>query len=1057
MRNFVGTVSAVALLAFAAAAPLSAQGVTGAAVRGSITDDAGQAVVGAVVTLVNTSTGQRYETRSTGNGAFNFESAAVGGPYTLSVRSIGLQPVGQTEIMLSLGQTVRLPIKMVRGAIQLEAITVTGQTLQNPLMSSSHTGAASIVTSDKLAGLPSLSRNFTDFIATVPQVVGTSIGGQNNRFNNIQIDGGVNNDLFGLAGSGTPGGQANAKPISLEAVREYQVLIAPFDVRQGGFTGGLVNVVTKSGTNAFHGSLFTFYQDEALVGVDTTAKFCVAGDTLCVSRSKIAKFMNNQYGFSFGGQIVRDKMHFFISGDFQDRSTPFGGVTIGTDTTGGKDSLGIGIRLVTAQAIATAAQARLGIDPGNFDRPNLNNPDRNVFVKITSQVGSSGQVELSTNYVKASNAILARTAVVNQSSLSSTGYQLSNSGYKQANTTSTTRAKWTTSIGGASNELLIGYSRIRDARETPSNLPLIFIGGDRAGTYISVGAEPSSQANLLNQDIVEVTDNITKSMGQHRVTIGTHNEFFQFHNVFQQGKTGIWTFANLAAFNANTPNRFVRTVPVNATLRPEGATADFKVRQVGGYVQDQWTPTDGLTITGGVRADVPLVDKPVQNTNLQTLLGIDNSAFPSGNPLFSPRVGFNYDVGGGRTVVRGGAGLFAGRPPYVWLSNAFVNTGLEQATLTCTGATVPAFTFDPANQPTTCGAGATPPTPGIVYFDKDFKFPQNLRAAFGLDQRLFAGFVGTVDFVYTKWVNSLNITDVNLNGPVSAAAGEGGRTMYGTISTTANTTTPSRKTTAVAEVLRHSNSNDDRSWSLTFQVQRQVGRVRLNAGYTRSKTEDLISLTSSVANSNYTFAPVDGNLISRNLRLSSFDVPEKITASGTFLIPLIEVSVGLFYVGRSGGTITYMVSNDANADGKGGNDIVYVPSSQTDITLNTPAQWATLDAFIASQPCLNSQRGKVMERGTCRQPWSNTLDGRVTKRIGTIRGQALEIIADFINFPVFKRRQTGGGFEGINMLTLARWDAANNRGVYNLALPTVNQNQVNTSRWRVQLGAKYTF
>ncbi len=1044
MRKFVGTVSAVALLAFCAAGPARAQGVTGAAVRGTVTDDAGQVVSGAVVTLVNNATGQRYETRSTGSGSFNFENAAVGGPYTLSARSIGFQPVSRTEITLTLGQAVTLPLQLVRAAVQLEAITVTGQELQNPVMSSSHTGAASIVTSDKLAGLPSLSRNFTDFIATVPQVVGTSIGGQNNRFNNIQIDGGVNNDLFGLASSGTPGGQANAKPISLEAVREYQVLVAPFDVRQGGFTGGLVNAVTKSGTNTLHGSLFSFYQGQSLVGKDTAG-------------NKISQFTNNQYGFSLGGPIIRDKAHFFLTVDLQDRSTPFGGATIGTDTTGGKDSLGIGIRLATAQAIAAAVQSKLGIDPGNFDRPTLGNPDRNFFAKVTSQVGTSGQLELSTTYVKASNAILGRTAVVNQSSLSSQGYELSNSGYKQANTTSTTRAKLTSPLFGASNELLLGYSRIRDGRETPSNLPLIFIGGDRAGTYVSVGAEPSSQANLLNQDIVEVTDNVTKTLGRHRVTVGTHNEFFQFHNVFQQGKTGIWTFANLAAFNAGTPNRFVRTVPVNATLRPEGATADFKVRQFGGYLQDQWSPAAGLTITAGLRADLPFIDKPVQNPALQTALGIDNSSFPSGNMLLSPRIGFNYDIAQGRTVVRGGSGVFAGRPPYVWVSNAFVNTGLEQATLTCTGANVPVFTFDPANQPTTCGAGATPPTPGIVYYDKDFKFPQNFRSAFGIDQRLVAGFVGTVDFVYTSWLNSLYVNDANLNGPVSTAAGEGGRTMYGTISTTGSTSTPSRKSTQFAEVLLHSNRSEDRAWSLTFQLQRQVGRLRLNAGYTRSKTQDLFSLTSSVANSNFTNAPIDGTLANRNLRTSSFDVPEKFSLSGTFNVPVIDLEIGLFYVGRSGSTITYVVSNDANADGKGANDIVYVPKDQNDITLNTPAQWATLDAFITAQPCLNSQRGRIMERGTCRQPWRNSLDGRVTKRVGTIRGQKLELIADFINFPVFKTRQTGNGFENTNMLTLVRWDAVNNRGVYNLNLPTLDQNQINTSRWRIQLGAKYTF
>src|SRR6185503_20216848 len=180
------------------------------------------------------------------------------------------------------------------------------------------------------------------------------------------------------------------------------------------------------------------------------------------------------------------------------------------------------------------------------------------------------------------------------------------------------------------------------------------------------------------------------------------------------------------------------------------------------------------------------------------------------------------------------------------------------------------------------------------------------------------------------------------------------------------------KTTAFAEVLRHSNSNSDRSWSLTFQLQRQVGRARLNAGYTRSKTEDLISLTSSVANSNFTNAPIDGTLDVRNLRTSSFDVPEKITASGTIQIPFIEVNVGVFYVGRSGSTITYVVAQDVNADGKAANDIVYVPRDQTDITLNTPSQWAALDAFITSQPCLNSQRGKIMERGSCRQPWRNS-------------------------------------------------------------------------------------
>src|SRR5207253_1611265 len=206
-------------------------------------------------------------------------------------------------------------VSLKRAAVGLEAVTVTGEA--NPLVSRSRTGTQSIVSDSIIHRLPTLSRNFTDFIVTVPQVVssgvpGTTLGGQNNRFNNIQIDGGVNNDVFGLAASGTPGGQANAHPISIEAVREYQVLIAPFDVRQGSFAGGLINAVTKSGTNVFHGSAFGFLQNETFVGKDTAGV-------------KASDFTQSQYGATLSGPILKDRLHFFASVDIQHRRAPFVG------------------------------------------------------------------------------------------------------------------------------------------------------------------------------------------------------------------------------------------------------------------------------------------------------------------------------------------------------------------------------------------------------------------------------------------------------------------------------------------------------------------------------------------------------------------------------------------------------------------------------------------------------------------------------------------------------------------------------------------------------------
>src|SRR6185503_18612013 len=209
-----------------------------------------------------------------------------------------------------LGQRRVVDLKLQRAAVELTGVTITGDA--NPTMAASRTGAQSFVSESALARLPTLGRNFTDFIQTVPQVVsanvpGATVGGQNNRFNNVQVDGGVNNDVFGLAASGTPGGQANAHPISVEAVKEYQVLIAPFDVRQAGFTGGLVNAVTKSGSNVYHGSIFGYLQNQDLVGKDLRG-------------NPQADFHQNQAGGSVGGPLVKDRLHFFLTGDLQDRA-----------------------------------------------------------------------------------------------------------------------------------------------------------------------------------------------------------------------------------------------------------------------------------------------------------------------------------------------------------------------------------------------------------------------------------------------------------------------------------------------------------------------------------------------------------------------------------------------------------------------------------------------------------------------------------------------------------------------------------------------------------------
>ena len=536
-----------------------------------------------------------------------------------------------------------------------------------------------------------------------------------------------------------------------------------------------------------------------------------------------------------------------------------------------------------------------------------------------------------------------------------------------------------------------------------------------AGAFLAAGAERFSQLNSLNQNIFSVQDNLSFGTGAHRVTVGTANEFYSFDNAFFQAKIGVWAFNSLDSLQAGTAAAFERVLATAA--RPDGPVANFKVQQLGLYAQDEWTPTGRLTLTAGLRMDVPFNDKPAQNPALAAnpFLPINTADFPSGNVLWSPRVGFNFDpLGTGQTIIRGGAGWFTGRPPYVWLSNAFVGTGLEQQTLTCTGTTVPAFTPDPASQPTTCAGGgaATAPRPSPSYFVKDFKFPQTFRISLGADHRLPGGFVATVDLLYSKNVNQLYVQDANLRQGGQNAEG---RFMYGSIGTSgtgAFISTPSRIAPAsgpdaIGNAVLHTNSPLGRTYLGTIQIQKSFAAgFEINAGYTHANTKDAISLTSSQAFSNYQFATVDGQLSGRNLTTSAFNVPDKVTVSGTVNLPF-RTSLSLIYLGRSGDPYGWTVNGDVNADGINGNDLPFIPADATQITLVDPTQFTALSNFIDSQSCLREARGGLLRRNACRNPWQNYLNARFGATIPTVGTPGTRAVARPVQRPQFHRSGLG--------------------------------------------------
>ena len=1075
----------VFVLAAAAAQTALAQGVTGSALTGTITTEKASPVEGAAVQLRNPATGDNFRAVSNKAGLYFIDNVPPGGPYTITASRDGFQDSLEPDVMLTLGQRQVRDIFLRKELV--EEIMVVGRADRNS--DKGRNGPATTLKSAAIVALPLQGRNFTDLISTDPRVgSNNSIGGQNNRFNNIQIDGGANNDLFGLAGNGTPGGQANAKPLSLEAVQEFVVQVAPFDVRQGSFSGGLVNAITKSGTNEFHGGLFGYYQNRSLANPNRYQ--ALNGVYQNATDTTFLDYHTLQYGAFLGGPIIKDKVHFFIAADLQDKQQS------AADSIGGVDAAAdaalSGFTNADAQRFQDILKSKYGVTTaGDALAPSLSNPDKNLFVKVTSSALENSHFELSYNLVTAKADVLNRNpfgvrlpSAVAPGNLNG-GYQLSSSGYGQSNTTNTGRVKLTTNWdeGKLSNEFLASVSIVRDARDLAAQTPLVLVRIPNPANptplipspidaYLAAGGDRFSQGNFLNQDIYQLQDNITLGQDKNRLTLGTSNEFFKFKNYFLEAATGVYVFDSLDSFAANTPLAFQRQF--GASAQQAAGTADFGVSQLGFYVQDEYSAADNLSITGGLRLDIPFLGKPVQNQVVlnSPAIPIDTSRIPTGNPLWSPRVGFNWDVAGNAdTILRGGLGIFSGRPPYVWVSNAYGGNGLTNFELDCFGAgNVPAFNADPKAQPSDCKGGTGTPTPPanqgqIVYFDPNTKYPQNLKFAAGLDQRLPYGLVASGDFLYTEELNGWYTSDENLQQ--IGTDGEG-RTIYGTFGKAGFSAIPSRlDSTNLGRAIKVFNKSGGKSTFATIQLQKPFARrFGISIAYTYSRSLDRMSFTSSRAISNFQFSPVDGDLENRNVRPSAFDRPHKVTITGTAALPL-GFGVGITYVGTSGTPYTWTDFGDTNADGINGNDLSFVPANPSQISLRNPSQYSALSQFIESQGCLRAAKGGFVQRGACRNPWVDFLDARLTWTSPDWKGQRLELQYDIFNVLNLLNDRWGhfdryAEFETTprSFLSAVGYDAANRRPVYAFNPPAVLNQTVSTptsSRWRMQFGARYLF
>jgi hypothetical protein len=957
---------------------LHAQVTTGT-IAGTVTGDQGQPLEDAQIQVVNPATGFTRGVRSTAAGRYSVPGLEVGNGYNVTIRRIGYAAQTRQGVLVTLGQTTRIDFALATQATVLGEVKTTATT-SDALISPNRTSVSTTVSDTALRRLPSLNRNFTDFAALTPQISsagpGLSGGGTNNRYNSIQIDGASESDLFGLGSTGQPGGQASGKSIGIESVKEYQVLLAPFDVRQGNFAGALINAVTKSGTNEFHGSL---------VGVTRNQGFTR-------SQPYINSYEQSQYGFSVGGPIIKDKAFFFFNPEWQVRKTPASGDYIGLPTTT--------LRQSTLDSVNTAI-GRYGLPIGGGGLQNNQNPLQNVFGRLDFNLPGNNSLVIRHNYGYAQDENFSRSA---------SSFRLTNNAYAFKSTKNASVIQLRSLFsGGSYNELLLNRTTIRDRRAPAvSNTPQVSVLVP--GYTIVSGAEQFSQGNELDQDIFEATDNFTLPLGAHRFTVGTQNQFYKVRNLFGAASYGAWTFGTVDSLRLGRP----RTYQVGVPLSGDGAVR-FRAAAYSAYMQDEWTATSRLNITYGLRVDVPVfADKPPFNQSVMDSLGRNTSDIPSGNIEWSPRFGFNWNAtGDDRNQVRGGVGLFSGRPAFVWLSNAFQNSGsIGYAQLTCSGANAPTFSSTTASAPPpACVNGTTARAGGeIDLLDPNLKFPQNLRTTLGYDRRLSENWVATLEGIHTLGVHGLFYQNIALKGPQGVDAY--GRTIYGL---TPNN--PVKLHADRSQVFDVTNQSHDHAYQLTGGLQRKYsGRYEGSVFYTYSRAFDVQAFTSSTAFSQIRFGrPWAGNLLSKDATRSIFEQRHRIVATGTYSFPT-KTDLTFLYFGESGNPYDYTTSADLNGDGLSRNDPLYIPKNALDptemvfqqqtytntagvATVYTAQQQAdAFQRFVEATPCLRNNRGHIVPRNACENPWTHRLNVSGRQTLPSIMGQNLSLQLDVFNF-----------------------------------------------------------
>jgi len=975
--------------------------ITTSSVSGTVKTAKGDPLVGATVTVTHVPTGTTYSVTTRTGGRFNIYNLNPGGPYTIEVSFVGFDNGKKEEIQLSLGENSVQDFTLADKSTTLTEVVVGARRGTPP---AGKGGTEVYIGRDKMANIPTVGRNMSDFLSYTPQAKitgdgGIAIAGQNNRYNSFYIDGALNNDVFGLAASGTNGGQANIPPISVDAIDQFQVIISPYDASIGNFTGGGINAITKSGTNTIKGSVWYIFRNENLAGKSPVAQ-PKPGVPSVVERTRLNPFNNKNYGFSIGGPLVKNKVFFFLLGEKKDdeRPQPFNYSEYrGTSSQKNIDDL------------ANYLRTTYNYDPGGY----LDNPEQVkaewITAKIDWNINNNNKLSISHRYTNGQR--------YNTTASNSTTINFYNNGYIFPNKSNSTSLELRSNFNkGSNNRLLMTITKVTDDRN-PIGQPFPRVSlFDGPGTIV-FGTENFSAANLLEQQNVSLFDAYKFYAGKHILTIGTDNEINNSNNVFIRDYFGTYTYNNTADFLNNAkPRRYQRSFSLldqNEDEYNTKAAAAFKTLKIAFFLNDEIKVTDKFTLNLGLRADrtefltKPLEDKFLNDTGLAKisqyydLKGARSGQIAVPKWSLSPRIGFTYRADEENIVLRGGIGYFTGRIPLVWPGGVYNNNGVSLGGIDLNPPTAsqnPIFRADPLNQyyPADFGISLANSRGQIDMIAKEFRLPKLFRASLGMDKRLGDGWTLTLEGIYSKNINEIDYKNVNIMPPTGTSVAPGARTVYN------STGTPQRipmrsdgSNPYPGQIYLLSNNEGRKGWAynFTFTIDKAFRNgFAFNANYTYGNSVVLNEGTSSQNNSQWRFMETVNGRNNMVLTTSDFDLGHRINAYVSkqfeYFNKNMATIITFTYNGQSGQPFSYTYRNSPVGDQSATetNDLIYVPTQTELATMNFSAntvngvtytpdqQKALLNQYIDNDKYLKKRRGNFAERNGARLPFTHIIN-----------------------------------------------------------------------------------